>query len=255
MMSDDFTPPRIMERLETLAVRDNSAPSSMNRATATMNAIKSLILRNNLTPGDPLPTDAALEKELGVSRSSVREAIRKLEALDIVEVRHGSGSFVGRMSLEPMAQTLALRASLSAAGNLQFLKEVAETRQTLDHGMAPAVIRTYKGKADPQLDALVDQMIVHAEAGKGFMPEDVAFHDRLIRGLGNELTRQTYSSFWMVHSAILPDLVTSTDGKALPTALAHRKMLDAAYAGDLEAYHQAVDEHYTPLVESLAALG
>lgn len=254
MMSDDFALPQLLERLETLAVRDNSSSLSLNRATATMNAIKSLILRDNLVPGDPLPTEAVLEKELGVSRSSVREAIRKLEALDIVEVRHGSGTFVGQMSLQPMTQTLALRASLSAAGNLHFLKEVADTRLTLDHGMAQAVISTYKGKPDSKLNAIVDDMIAHAKEGIGFMAEDMAFHDRLIRGLGNELTRQTYSSLWMVHSAILPDLVTETAGMALPTAQAHRKMLEAAYEGDVGAYHRAVDEHYAPLMKSLASL-
>ena len=57
-----------------------------------MDAIKSYILRHGLRPGDRLPTESALCADLGVSRSSVREALRKLQALDIVTVRVGSGS-------------------------------------------------------------------------------------------------------------------------------------------------------------------
>ncbi|WP_353065385.1 FadR/GntR family transcriptional regulator [Arcanobacterium hippocoleae] len=57
-----------------------------------MNAVKSYILENGLKSGDPLPTEAKLCETLGVSRSSVREALRKLEALDIVTTRQGCGS-------------------------------------------------------------------------------------------------------------------------------------------------------------------
>ena len=71
-----------------------------------MDAIKSYILRHGLHPGDRLPTESALCADLGVSRSSVREALRRLQALDIVTVRQGSGSYVGEMSMQPLVETL-----------------------------------------------------------------------------------------------------------------------------------------------------
>ena len=80
-----------------------------------MDAIKSYMLRHGLHSGDRLPTESALCTDLGVSRSSVREALRRLEALDIVTVRQGSGSYVGNMSMQPLVETLILRASLDAA--------------------------------------------------------------------------------------------------------------------------------------------
>lgn len=252
MMSDDLSQEGLAERLQELAVQSDPDPPTQNRTATAMNEIKALILRNKLEPGDPLPTEATLEKELRMSRSSVREAVRKLEALDIVEVRHGSGSFVGKMSLEPMVQTLALRASLSAEEGRHFLMQVADARRTLDLGMAPAVVAANRDKKDPALDDLVKQMIEKAESGEGFMSEEAAFHGRLIRKIDNDLLAETYCSLWMVHSATLPDLVTQTKGKALPTALAHKHMLEAAYSGDLEAYQRAVEELYQPLNEALA---
>ncbi|PTK34592.1 FadR family transcriptional regulator, partial [Staphylococcus hominis] len=77
-----------------------------------MDAIKAYILKHQLTTGDPLPTEAKLCADLGVSRSSVREALRKLEALDIISVRQGRGSVVGQMSMQPLVETLVLKNAL-----------------------------------------------------------------------------------------------------------------------------------------------
>ena len=52
--------------------------------------IKANIIENRLRPGDPLPSESELAQDLAVSRSSVREAVKALEVLGIVEVRHGT---------------------------------------------------------------------------------------------------------------------------------------------------------------------
>ena len=84
----------------------------MRRSTAA-DEIKKLILTRNLKPGDLLPTEPELCETLDVSRSSVREAIRTLATLDIVDVRHGHGTYVGAMSLDPMVEALVFRGVLS----------------------------------------------------------------------------------------------------------------------------------------------
>lgn len=61
----------------------------VNRSAATTDAIKAYILRQGLAPGDPLPSEARLCADLQVSRSSVREALRTLQALDIVVIKRG----------------------------------------------------------------------------------------------------------------------------------------------------------------------
>ncbi|TNG95045.1 FadR family transcriptional regulator, partial [Pasteurellaceae bacterium USgator41] len=60
--------------------------------------IKSLILEKNLKPGDLMPTENELIELLAVSRSSLREAIKSLEALHILDIHHGIGTFVGESS-------------------------------------------------------------------------------------------------------------------------------------------------------------
>jgi len=56
--------------------------------------LKSRIIRRDIVPGEKLPTERALAEILQVNRSTVREALRKLESLDIVEIRHGDGVYV-----------------------------------------------------------------------------------------------------------------------------------------------------------------
>ena len=110
-----------------------------------MDAIKSYILRHGLHPGDRLPTESELCADLGVSRSSVRDALRRIQALDIVTVRQGSGSYVGEMSMQPLVETLVLRAALDEINGAQSLHAIIDTRRALDLGIAVPLTRAMKG--------------------------------------------------------------------------------------------------------------
>ncbi len=56
---------------------------------------------NKLRSGDALPSEGRIAKELGISRNSVREAVKALESLGVLEVRHGNGLFVRGLSAVP----------------------------------------------------------------------------------------------------------------------------------------------------------
>lgn len=224
----------------------------INRSAATTDAIKSFILREGLKPGDPLPTEARLCQDLGVSRSSVREALRKLEALDIVEVKQGRGSFVGQMSLTPLVQTLVLRSSMQQATSQQSLAEVVKVRLYLDLGLTDDIVATMSGTTNPDLRELVGEMEAKARRGERFLKEDIAFHNGLLDRVHGTLVQQMTSSMWLVHMAVLPDLDPAGEEGLLRTAAAHGDMLRAAEAGDAEAYRAAVRDHYAHLQELLA---
>nr|WP_262505854.1 GntR family transcriptional regulator [Streptomyces sp. TRM68367] len=71
--------------------------------------IKKLIIDRRLPSGAPLRTEPLLMDYLGASRNSVREALKALRAMGIVEIRHGFGTYVGPRSLAPMIEGLAFR--------------------------------------------------------------------------------------------------------------------------------------------------
>ena len=226
----------------------------MRRSTAA-DQIKQLILTRGLGPGDPLPTESELCETLDVSRSSVREAIRTLSTLDIVDVRHGHGTFVGAMSLDPMVEALVFRGVLSPGGSLNALREVVEVRLALDLAMADRVVEGTANGDVSDLSALVDEMVEKAGRGESFLDADRAFHTKLFGVTSNRLAEQLVGAFWDVHTAVLPQLGIAPPADIQLTAKAHGDMLESALRGDVEGYRQAVIEHYQPLQRSLAQAG
>ena len=214
--------------------------------------IRELILEEGLTTGDPLPTEAQLCERLGVSRSSVREAIRTLASLDIVQVRHGHGTFVGEVSLAPLVEGLLFRARLNPGGDLRVLREIVQVRIGLDIAMGEELVERLRGTTNPTLRAHIDGMRTRAAAGEPFTAEDSAFHRGLAEHLDNALVQQLTAAFWQVHAAAVPMLGVPTAEDIDVTVEAHAKMLDALEAGSVEDYREAVKEHYAPLERVLA---
>ncbi|MCI6533087.1 MAG: FadR/GntR family transcriptional regulator [Bifidobacterium animalis] len=229
------------------AMQRAAAVQAPSRCEVAMDAIKSYIIRKGLDSGDPLPNEATLCEELGVSRSSVREAIRKLEALRIVTVAHGKGMFVGDMSLEPLVETLSFRAMTDGRNELSNLRDVIEVRRILDLGAAGAVCAAMRGTEQPYLLELTERMIEAAEQGRQFMDEDIEFHSVLLRSAGNQVLSQLANSMWLVHMAILPQLDLSVSDDLVRSAQSHRDMVVAAMAGDVDGYRAAVVDHYAPI--------
>ncbi|RFA08101.1 GntR family transcriptional regulator [Subtercola boreus] len=239
-----------MEFPTTPAVEAFTVEPGHRRNTVT-DQIKNYILKNDLRPGDLMPTETEICATLGVSRSSVREAIRTLQALDIVEVRHGYGTYVGNLSLAPLVEGLVFRGVLSPENNFAALREVVEVREALDLAMAPAIVAALNGSADSVLKELVAVMVTKSTAGESFPDEDLAFHSRLLSYLDNALVGQLVAAFWEVNTVVYPLLGLPPAADMDETAKAHGAMLDAAQTGDLEAYKKAVIDHYQPLRRAL----
>lgn len=221
------------------------------RRSTTAAQIKRLILRNGLHPGDPIPTETELCQELGVSRSSVREAIRTLATLDIVEVRHGHGTVVGQMSLTPLVETLVFRGVLSPGDDLAALREVVELRCAFDIALTDQIVGAHKGHNNKSLAQLVEKMRRSADMEQPFLQEDRQFHAELLAPINNQLAGQLVTAFWDIHTAVLPRLDLALPADLRLTAKAHGDMLDAAQSGDTSAFKTAVAAHYEPLIRML----
>ncbi|WP_406079388.1 FadR/GntR family transcriptional regulator [Micromonospora sp. NBC_00858] len=216
-----------------------------------MTGIKEYILRNRLKPGDLLPTETELCEAIGASRSSVREAVKILSTLDIVEVRHGHGTFVGHMSLNALVESLAFRGLLSAEEDHQVLGQVVDVRQTLEQGLAADIIKVLDAEHLADLSALADQMADLAAQDKDFLEVDRAFHLKLMEPLGNDLILQLTEAFWQVQAIVAPTLRTQPEDRVI-TVQRHRAIVDAITGGDPAVLRSAIADHYAPVRASLA---
>ncbi|MFD0774734.1 FadR/GntR family transcriptional regulator, partial [Streptomonospora algeriensis] len=103
--------------------------------------IKGMIAEGLLQPGDRLPTERDLAAELGVSRSSMREAIRALTTLGVLEARHGAGVYVTPLRPGDLLETFSVLAEISQG---ETLIEVLQVRRMLD----PAATALAAARAD-----------------------------------------------------------------------------------------------------------
>ncbi|GAB3945730.1 FadR/GntR family transcriptional regulator [Corynebacterium tapiri] len=216
---------------------------------AAVEDIKRYIREQHLRTGDPLPTESEICERLGYSRSSVREAIRILSTLDIVTVRHGHGTYVSGMSLEPLVNGLVFRTVLEADDSLGFLGNVVDAREALDLSLGAELARSVDGETVEQLNALVEKMRERIAHGEHFAEEDQAFHRLLVSRTANPLVRELSDAFWQVHDEVMPllhmDVVSVADRQR--SVEAHQAIVDAVEKGETEAYTAAVREHYAPL--------
>ena len=223
----------------------------MTQSSTAIAEIKNYILRTGLQVGDALPTESQLCSDLGVSRSSVREAVRTLVALDIVEVRHGHGMFVGKVSMRPMVESLLFRGLLNPGDDHRGLRDIVEVRITLDNALTEPVTQAWKNRQDPELDTLVEEIEEIASKRELFTDQDRRFHMRLLEPLDNHLFLHLTEAFWAVHTLTVPLLGAPKLEDLTSTAKAHRAMLHAARTGNIPAYHQAITQHYAPLLAVL----
>lgn len=203
-----------------------------------------LILDRRLRAGAPLPTEAELMESLGVSRNSVREALKALQALDIVEIRHGYGTYVGEASLTPLVDGLTFRTLAQQGDDTGALAEILQIREVLEEGLVRRVAGTLSDAELARLEAVVERMEEAGRAGRPFPELDREFHELLYASLGNALVPQLLGAFWTVFRRVAGVRGWTDDPTPDVTVRRHRDIVIALRAGDVEGAQKAMADHF-----------
>ncbi|MFI0267991.1 FadR/GntR family transcriptional regulator [Streptomyces luteogriseus] len=214
------------------------------RTSRIQRQVVQLILDRRLTAGAPLPTEAALMEDLGVSRNSVREALKALQALDIVEVRHGYGTYVGRASLTPLVDGLTFRALARHDDDTAALAEILQVREVLEEGLIRRVAATATEAELDRLEDVVARMESARGAGRSFPELDREFHEVLYTSLGNDLVPQLLAAFWTVFRRVSGARGLLDDPSPDITVRRHRDIVTALRARDAEEAQRAMAVHF-----------
>ncbi|WP_433548416.1 FadR/GntR family transcriptional regulator [Streptomyces sp. CA-294286] len=145
--------------------------------------IKAMIVSGALRPGDRLPKESELAAELGLSRNSLREAVRALSLIRILDVRQGDGTYV--TSLDPQLLLEAMSFVVDFHRDDTVLEFLA-VRRILE----PAATAMACGRiGEDELDALEAQLaaLVPEPSVEELVAADLEFHRRIVRASGNSV--------------------------------------------------------------------
>ncbi len=204
---------------------------TVDRARSVMHALADWIDRAALKPGDRLPAERELMAALAVGRSTVREVIRQLQALGIVESRKGSGTYLLRTV---SAATVHMPLSMETPRLRDALLQTLDVRRGLEgEASALAALRHTEDDLRVIAERLDEMERVHHEKGTAGR-EDLAFHLAIYDATHNPLfpqlleqMREAFESFW-AKPFDRPDFAR----RSFPF---HRELYDAIAARDADA--------------------
>jgi GntR family transcriptional repressor for pyruvate dehydrogenase complex len=196
------------------------------------------ILRGELKPGERLPAERELARQIGVSRPSVRAGLRSLRAKGVLVTRHGAGTFVADgppvLDSEPLSFLAALHG---------FTRhEMFETRRVLEVSAARFAAERTTGDQVAAIAEEVTGMFASLESPQTFLVHDIRFHRAVAAASANPIL----ASLVEMVSAIFYERRRQTADRARDlrdTAEMHRQIYLAIRRHDRAAAERLMDEH------------
>ena len=201
--------------------------------------IRSYIIRNNLKPGDLLPTEQAMCENLGVSRNVLREAIKSMELMGMVQACPGRGTQVKEFSMDFLFQNVLF---FHVGGQDKPVREMFGIRRMLELGYMRQAFYALKEEDIRHIRQCADEIRTRWDAGEMFTEADYEFHMSLFRPLNNSVLNSLLESIWAVDAGFeleekMPHLSSSINK--------HDAIVQALENYDFLAFAKAMDAHFS----------
>lgn len=229
------------------------SPVSLGRVSQVIvDQIRLLIHQGRLRPGDRLPSERELCARFGVSRVTVREALRVLEASGLVEIRVGArgGAFVTTPSNTRVGEGLADLIMLSPV----TASEVTEARMVFELGIVPIVVQRATKEDIAALKEICARQRAALKNGSYSMSLSAEFHVRVASSTHNAAIETLVRSF---HGPLLMSL---NEAKTAAPAMGrrgnaeHQHFVEAIEIGDVDAATKIMDEHLRRTAQRVAQI-
>jgi DNA-binding FadR family transcriptional regulator len=140
-----------------------------------------LITDRQLTAGDRLPPERELAATMQVSRSSLREALRALAMVGVVEMRHGDGTYLTSLDTDQLLRPVSLVLSLSDSS----LAELFEARKLVEPGLAALAAHRISAPEAAELCSRADATAAALDDAEAFMWADIELHALIAKAARN----------------------------------------------------------------------
>lgn len=211
-------------------------------ADSAANSIRAEISAGRWAVGSRIPIEPQLAQLLGVSRGTVREAVKTLVSHGLLEVRQGSGTYV-RSGFDPSASLQKMRRA--------SLLDQFEVRRALEVEAARLAAVRHTAKDLRRLNTMLDKRGTPdaSDNGAGFIERDLAFHLAIVDMSGNLALAETCRFI----TGYIKETIASTMGSTLPEPdeAAHRAIVQGIASGDPDIAAAAVREFMAPMINAL----
>lgn len=211
-----------------------------------INAVVTMIAEREVQPGDRLPPEAELAERLGASRGSLREAVRVLAYLGILDVRVGDGTYVTNLDGASLLSGLGL---IGLVATDHTALEIFEIRRILESAAAEQAATAISDDALAELEAVVTQLESETDEAR-FVELDMQFHNLIAAASGNQVLQVLVASFSVqTHRARLMrsryvDGILSRSSAEHQSIFRHIKARQPSLAAAAATAHVANVEHW-----------
>jgi GntR family transcriptional repressor for pyruvate dehydrogenase complex len=208
----------------------------MNLYQEAAQRIQAQIESGTWAPGSRLPSERELAKALNVGRSSVREALRVLQASDLIEIQPGEGTFVKHKG-SPLNED-RLRSLLQD----KEIADLYEVRELIDVQAAALAAERATNEDLQAIESALDCMAEGIQAGRPCVQEDFEFHMALTHATDNQVLVQMQALLLKrVEPAV--EQFLSVPGRLEQSLIEHRALLDAIKKGNASASRELMHAH------------
>ncbi len=179
-----------------------------------LNILLEGILTGELKPGDKLPPERTLAEKFSVHRNSVREALKKLEMLGLVEIKQGDGTFVGSVTEQGNILLLEYIMQNPELVTMKILKDLLRLRYVIETDAAYLAALNRDQKDIDVLEEIIYQEAKHITDPIYFVPLDFQFHSQIISATKNAIfqllinsikkTYMTFTSIFFTDPSVIP---------------------------------------------------
>jgi GntR family transcriptional repressor for pyruvate dehydrogenase complex len=202
--------------------------------------LREMIHRGELRPGDRLPPERDLAKLLGVSRPTLRAAIRSLAAVGVLQSKQGAGTFVVESDGPPALDSAPLRMMASLHGFKT--SEMFEARRSLEMAIAALAAERATGEQLATMAEEIAGMFASLDDPEQFLVHDMRFHQMVAASSGNRIL----TALMNMVATVLFDVRRKTVNRARDlkeSAEMHRQIYRAIRERDADAARNAMRDH------------
>jgi GntR family transcriptional repressor for pyruvate dehydrogenase complex len=208
--------------------------------------IKELMIRGDLKPGDKLPSERDLAERFGVGRPTVREAIRTLSLMGLVEVGHGKrGTHIKDSALEPYMESFKQQVIWMIEVEKTTLRQLVEVRDTLETRIALLAAERATDAQLEEMKSLLADMKASLDDTDRYLDAAIRFHKSMAQATQNPIFYSTWDAFADLIFSYYGDVLRGmVDSDALPRLYrANEVALEGILSKDPETIQKAMAFH------------